>query len=177
MGSLISRKTDLVSKSLNSQLTSLFYVFLFSNHQLLTYLQSKSDFVELILKHINTSAVMDVLLRLLTTIENNELKQRVLKWLTDINLIKNLISLFSHNFTNDVHSNVSQLLCDIIRISREQILAQRENQRDTASYNNSNDYSSSNMDSNNQLNSQPIISDYTNFTNPLLDTLETYVFC
>jgi hypothetical protein len=130
--------------------------------------------VELILKHINTSAVMDVLLRLLTTIENNELKQRVLKWLTEINLIKNLISLFSHNYTNDVHSNVSQFLCDIIRISREQILAQRENQRDTASYNNSNDYSSSNMDSN-QQNSQPI-TDYSSFTNPLLDTIETYLY-
>lgn len=145
---------------------------LFKFKKILTYLQSKDDFVELILKHINTSAVMDVLLRLLTTIENNELKQRVLKWLTDINLIKNLVSLFSQKFTNDVHSNVSQLLCDIIRISREQILAQRESQREAAIYNNNNnnssDYSSSNMD---QQNLQPP-SDYI-FTNPLLDTLET----
>ena len=120
---------------------------------------------------------MDVLLRLLTTIENNELKQRVLKWLTDIELMKNLINLFSHKFTNDVHSNVSQLLCDIIRISREQILAQRENQRDAATYNinnnnsNSNDYSSNNMESNQQLLQQQ--NDYL-FSNPLLDTLETY---
>ena len=125
---------------------------------------------------MNTSAVMDVLLRLLTTIENNELKQRVLKWLTDIDLIKNLISLFSHKFTTDVHSNVSQLLCDIIRISREQILAQRENQRDAASYNltinNSYDYTSSNMMDGQNMQQNDYI-----FINPLLDTLETYVVC
>jgi hypothetical protein len=117
---------------------------------------------------------MDVLLRLLTTIENNELKQRVLKWLTDVDLIKNLISLFSHTFTTDVHLNVSQLLCDIIRISREQILAQRENQRDAASYNltinNSNDYSMSTMMDGHNMQQNDYI-----FVNPLLDTLETYV--
>lgn len=90
---------------------------------IVTYLQSKCDFVPLLLRHINTSAIMDILMRLLTTIENVELKKRVFTWLIDCELIKNLIGLFSREFTDDVHANVSQSLCDIIRVSREQIFS------------------------------------------------------
>lgn len=125
---------------------------------------------------------MDVLLRLLTTIDNNDLKQRVLKWLTDIDLIKNLINLFSYNYANDAHSNVSQLLCDIIRISREQLLAYRENQRDAIMYNltMNNQQSPQHMGeiaaaaflSNNNNTDPSNIQIDCSMTNPLLDMIE-----
>ena len=43
-----------------------------------------------------------------------------------IKLIGSLIGLFKHINTCQVHSNVMQLLCDVIKISREQILSLRE---------------------------------------------------
>ncbi len=116
---------------------------------------------------MNTSAISDVLLRLLTTIDNVEMKQRVLHWLNESNLIKSLVGLFSHQYSNEIHSNVSQLLCDIIRIIREQILTQRELQRENASFlsANNNDYNSHSHD----LTSF----DLKSMSNPLLDSLES----
>lgn len=108
IGSLILRKTD----------------------QFLDYIQSKEDFAGLFLKHINTSAVMDILLRFLTTIDNYENKKRVLDWLNRIQIIEKIIELFSHEYSSEVHSNAAQILCDIIRISREQIVKVSVNEND-----------------------------------------------
>lgn len=42
------------------------------------FLKRKHDFVDLIIKHIGTSAIMDLLLRLLTCIEPPQPRQEVL---------------------------------------------------------------------------------------------------
>ncbi len=91
-------------------------------------MQTKEDFIELFLRHVNTSAILDIILRLLTTIDSNEQRLRSIVWLKSIRLIPRLIGLFHHSLLPQIHSNVSQLMCDIIRISREQILSHRENQ-------------------------------------------------
>ncbi|XP_078076791.1 serine/threonine-protein phosphatase 6 regulatory subunit 3 isoform X8 [Mustelus asterias] len=68
--------------------------------QIITFLQKRDAFVSLMLKHIGTSALMDLLLRLLTCIEPPQLRQDVL----------------------NRHSNASQSLCEIIRLSRDQMI-------------------------------------------------------
>lgn len=104
IGILISRKTE----------------------QFLNYLENKENFVNLFVKHVNTSAIIDILLRLLTTIDNNDMRMRVLEWLKRVRIIENLIDLFHHKYTPQVHSNVAQVLSDIVRIAREQIYTERE---------------------------------------------------
>lgn len=42
------------------------------------FLKKKHDFVDLVIKHIGTSAIMDLLLRLLTCIEPPQPRQEVL---------------------------------------------------------------------------------------------------
>lgn len=42
------------------------------------FLQKQVDFVDLMIKHIGTSAIMDLLLRMLTCIEPQQLRQDVL---------------------------------------------------------------------------------------------------
>ena len=81
---------------------------------------------------------MDIFLRLLTTIDGLDLRIKVVEWLKSINLIDNLVNLFKYEYSNQTHSNVAQLLCDIIRISREQILSNKENNiefQDSKSFN------------------------------------------
>ncbi|XP_052017183.1 serine/threonine-protein phosphatase 6 regulatory subunit 2 isoform X3 [Apodemus sylvaticus] len=76
IGNLIARKTE----------------------QVITFLKKKDKFISLILKHIGTSALMDLLLRLVSCVEPVALRQEVL-----------------HR-----QSNASQALCDIIRLGRDQ---------------------------------------------------------
>ena len=45
--------------------------------QLVSFLRKKDDFVDLLLQHIGTSAIMDLLLRLLTCVERPQLRQDV----------------------------------------------------------------------------------------------------
>lgn len=45
--------------------------------QLVSFLRKKDDFVDLLLQHIGTSAIMDLLLRLLTCVERPQLRQEV----------------------------------------------------------------------------------------------------
>ena len=88
----------------------------------MAYLQSKDDFLPLFLKHVNTSAIVDVFLRLLTTIDNYELRNNVIDWLKQIQIVERLIELISSEQSSQIQSNVSQVLCDIIHIFREQML-------------------------------------------------------
>ncbi|KAG3255630.1 protein phosphatase 6 regulatory subunit 1 [Ictidomys tridecemlineatus] len=69
MGILINRKTD----------------------QLVSFLRKKDDFVDLLLRHIGTSAIMDLLLRLLTCVERPQLRQDVFNWLNEEKIVQRLI--------------------------------------------------------------------------------------
>uniref|UniRef100_A0A8D0B9T6 Protein phosphatase 6 regulatory subunit 1 n=1 Tax=Salvator merianae TaxID=96440 RepID=A0A8D0B9T6_SALMN len=100
MGILINRKTD----------------------QIVAFLRKKDDFVNLLLCHIGTSAIMDLLLRLLTCVEQPQLRQDVFNWLNEEKIVQRLIGMIHPSKDDNQHSNASQSLCDIIRLSREQMI-------------------------------------------------------
>ena len=66
---------------------------------------------------------MDIILRLITTVDSIDSRNKVLEWLKSIKLVDGLVELLSSTHTNEIHANASQLLSDIIRIAREQILS------------------------------------------------------
>ncbi|KFM73186.1 Serine/threonine-protein phosphatase 6 regulatory subunit 3, partial [Stegodyphus mimosarum] len=96
MGLLIAKRTDLI----------------------FNFLKDK-DFITLILNHLDTSAVMDLLLRFITSIENNDMRNTVIKWLNDQRLIEQLVNRIDVEYGEDVNCNASHALCDVIKVSRE----------------------------------------------------------
>ncbi|XP_075885027.1 serine/threonine-protein phosphatase 6 regulatory subunit 2 isoform X4 [Nelusetta ayraudi] len=98
IGNLITRKTE----------------------QVLGFLRRKEGFLSLVLKHIDTSAMMDVLLRLISCVEPPPLRLETLTWLNDAKLAQRLIELIHPERDDERQSNASQTLCDIIRLSRDQ---------------------------------------------------------
>ncbi|XP_066540794.1 serine/threonine-protein phosphatase 6 regulatory subunit 2 isoform X2 [Hoplias malabaricus] len=97
-GTLISRKTE----------------------QTISFLRKKDGFINLVLKHMDTSAMMDLLLRLISCVEPASLRQDVLTWLDEERLIQRLTELIHPLIDNERQSNAAQTLCDIIRMSRDQ---------------------------------------------------------
>ncbi|XP_068168396.1 serine/threonine-protein phosphatase 6 regulatory subunit 2 isoform X2 [Antennarius striatus] len=98
IGNLITRKTE----------------------QVLGFLRRKEGFLSLVLKHIDTSAMMDVLLRLISCVEPPPLRLETLIWLNEEKLAQRLIELIHPERDEERQSNASQTLCDIIRLSRDQ---------------------------------------------------------
>ncbi|XP_023603747.1 serine/threonine-protein phosphatase 6 regulatory subunit 2 isoform X2 [Myotis lucifugus] len=98
IGSLIARKTE----------------------QVIVFLKRKDTFISLVLKHIGTSALMDLLLRLVSCVEPAGLRQEVLRWLNEERIIQRLVELIHPREDEDRQSNASQTLCDIVRLGREQ---------------------------------------------------------
>ncbi|XP_031208676.1 serine/threonine-protein phosphatase 6 regulatory subunit 2 isoform X10 [Mastomys coucha] len=98
IGNLIARKTE----------------------QVIMFLKKKNKFISLILKHIGTSALMDLLLRLVSCVEPVGLRQEVLHWLNEEKIIQRLVELIHPHQDEDRQSNASQALCDIIRLGRDQ---------------------------------------------------------
>lgn len=97
MGLLITRKSEMIFE----------------------FLKSRNDFVGQLLYHIGTSAIMDVLLRLLTCIEWVELKRLVVEWLNEKQIVERLVDCLIASETEEVHCNCAQSLCDIVRLGRE----------------------------------------------------------
>lgn len=98
IGNLIARKTD----------------------QVISFLRKKHNFISLVLNHIDASAMMDLLLRLISCVEPAPLRQDVLNWLNEERLIQRLTELMHTGRDEERQSNASQTLCDIIRLSRDQ---------------------------------------------------------
>ncbi|XP_010735231.1 serine/threonine-protein phosphatase 6 regulatory subunit 2a isoform X1 [Larimichthys crocea] len=98
IGNLIARKTE----------------------QVITFLKKKEGFIGLVLKHIDASAMMDLLLRLISCVEPAPLRQEVLHWLNEEKLVQRLTELIHTGKDEERQSNASQTLCDIIRLSRDQ---------------------------------------------------------
>uniref|UniRef100_A0A8C8G5E4 Protein phosphatase 6 regulatory subunit 2 n=1 Tax=Oncorhynchus tshawytscha TaxID=74940 RepID=A0A8C8G5E4_ONCTS len=71
IGNLIARKTE----------------------QVISFLRKKDGFIGLVLKHIDASAMMDLLLRLISCVEPAPLRQEVLNWLSEEKLIQRLTEL------------------------------------------------------------------------------------
>ncbi|XP_056131809.1 serine/threonine-protein phosphatase 6 regulatory subunit 2-like isoform X2 [Lampris incognitus] len=105
IGNLIARKTE----------------------QVISFLRKKEGFVGLVLKHIDASAMMDLLLRLISCVEPAPLRQEVLIWLNEEKLIQRLTELIHTGKDEERQSNASQTLCDIIRLSRDQANQMQEN--------------------------------------------------
>uniref|UniRef100_A0A673MBQ9 Serine/threonine-protein phosphatase 6 regulatory subunit 2-like n=1 Tax=Sinocyclocheilus rhinocerous TaxID=307959 RepID=A0A673MBQ9_9TELE len=87
IGNLIARKTD----------------------QVISFLRKKHNFISLVLNHIDASAMMDLLLRLISCVEPAPLRMEVLNVNEEV-----------QNIPHSRQSNASQTLCDIIRLSRDQ---------------------------------------------------------
>ncbi|KAM4615400.1 serine/threonine-protein phosphatase 6 regulatory subunit 2a isoform 1-T1 [Polymixia lowei] len=105
IGNLIARKTEHV----------------------ISFLRKKEAFIGLVLKHIDASAMMDLLLRLISCVEPAPLRQEVLNWLNEEKLIQRLTELIHTGKDEERQSNASQTLCDIIRLSRDQANQMQEN--------------------------------------------------
>uniref|UniRef100_A0A5F9CDV9 Protein phosphatase 6 regulatory subunit 2 n=1 Tax=Oryctolagus cuniculus TaxID=9986 RepID=A0A5F9CDV9_RABIT len=86
----------------------------------IAFLKKKDKFISLVLKHIGTSALMDLLLRLVSCVEPAGLRQEVLNWLNEEKIIQRLVELIHPSQDEDRQSNASQTLCDIIRLGRDQ---------------------------------------------------------
>lgn len=88
---------------------------------LFDFLKTKESFVSDILSHIEVSAMTDFLLKLMTGIENQEIKDSVDLWLSQKNLIDSLVQFLDKSTPRqESQFNATQLLCDFVRICREQ---------------------------------------------------------
>lgn len=84
----------------------------------LQHLQSKEHFIDHVLKHIQTSAMADFILKLITTVPK-EHKNFVCDWLSSQQLIPKLVQVFNNCDSPEAQTQVSQLLADVIKASRE----------------------------------------------------------
>lgn len=84
-----------------------------------TFLSNKESFVPLIVRHLQVSAISDLLLKMITGIEDSDARERVLSWLSGKSFIPQLVNLLNSS-SLDCEVNAAQVLCDIIKNSREQ---------------------------------------------------------
>lgn len=102
---------------------------------MLDYIRGKSNAIQLFLDHIDTSAIMDLVLVLSSCCDipqqkpelpqqRPELKAELMNWLEQERLIPRLVSLIDPFVNEAKQSNASQTLCEMLRASRENILIQ-----------------------------------------------------
>lgn len=108
IGVLVARKTE-----------QNWYSYQFTCLQVLEFLKSKENCISLLLKHLGTSAIMDLMLKLITHVEGVEMKQNILNWLDSQRVVQCLVALLDPSVDPERHCNAAQLLCDVIRMSRE----------------------------------------------------------
>lgn len=82
------------------------------------YLKKKGNIIEKFIKHLGNSAVMDLLLKIISCEETPEgQSSQILQWLCVQNLIPALVEKFDPSYDQDVHENAAQALVDIITVS------------------------------------------------------------
>ncbi|CAG8482913.1 23181_t:CDS:10 [Rhizophagus irregularis] len=85
--------------------------------EMVKFIQSIPNVIKKMLTHMDTSAIMDLLLKLISVEEYPE-GAGVIDWLNSEGLIEELISRLDPNIDPDVHSTAAQVLNDIIAISQ-----------------------------------------------------------
>ncbi|KAI8378892.1 SIT4 phosphatase-associated protein-domain-containing protein [Choanephora cucurbitarum] len=85
--------------------------------EMMAFIQSDPSNLDKILSHLQTSAVMDLLLTLVRMEELPEGKG-VVKWLSHHGLLENLIDRLDPYLDNEEHSIAQQCICEIVRMSQ-----------------------------------------------------------
>ncbi|KAH9267718.1 hypothetical protein BASA83_009792 [Batrachochytrium salamandrivorans] len=83
---------------------------------MLSFIRLHPNAIRMLLDHIGTSAIADLILRLITADDTPEGAGTV-KWLSSQGLIPHLFSLIDPNLDPEVHTTASQTLIDIITVS------------------------------------------------------------
>ncbi|XP_034947653.1 serine/threonine-protein phosphatase 6 regulatory subunit 3 [Chelonus insularis] len=108
IGTLLIRKSD-----------QNWYSYQYMCLQVLEFLKGREKCVDRLLQHLETSAIMDLVLKLVTKVEDADMRPNILNWLNTQQLIQQLIKLLSPTADPNKHTNAAQLLCDIIKSARE----------------------------------------------------------
>lgn len=108
IGVLVARKVD-----------QNWYSYQFTCLQVLEFLKSRQRCVDLLLQHLETSAIMDLVLKLVTQVEGSEMRQNILNWLDSQHLVQRLVKLLAPTSEATKHANAAQLLCDMVTVARE----------------------------------------------------------
>ncbi|XP_071649616.1 serine/threonine-protein phosphatase 6 regulatory subunit 3 isoform X2 [Temnothorax longispinosus] len=87
--------------------------------QVLEFLKSRQRCVDLLLQHLETSAIMDLVLKLVTQVEGSDMRQNILNWLDSQHLVQRLVKLLAPTSEVAKHANAAQLLCDMVMVARE----------------------------------------------------------
>ncbi|XP_069970888.1 serine/threonine-protein phosphatase 6 regulatory subunit 3 isoform X16 [Penaeus vannamei] len=95
------------------------YSYQFTCFQVLDFLKSKGDFVELAVQHVGTSAIMDLLLKLICNVEEDEIRQSVHQWLNEGQLVERLVDKLSPDADPEDHASADNLLCEISTSCRD----------------------------------------------------------
>ncbi|KAF9915210.1 hypothetical protein BX616_006660 [Lobosporangium transversale] len=85
--------------------------------EMLQFIKSQPEVVPKLLLHMSTSAIMDLLLKIISMEESPEGKGTV-QWLSEQGLMPWLVNRLDPNYDAEVHSIASQVLLDIIAISQ-----------------------------------------------------------
>ncbi|XP_070152721.1 serine/threonine-protein phosphatase 6 regulatory subunit 3 isoform X2 [Polyergus mexicanus] len=108
IGVLVARKSD-----------QNWYSYQFTCLQVLEFLKSRQRCVDLLLQHLETSAIMDLVLKLVTQVEGSDMRQNILNWLDSQHLVQRLVKLLAPTSESAKHANAAQLLCDMVAVARE----------------------------------------------------------
>lgn len=90
------------------------------------FLRKREDFVDLMIKHIGTSAIMDLLLRMLTCIEPQQLRQDVLN--VGSSTLSAVLKLFSpiwiliKQFKLDRHPSIKDISLTVVLLLSKHLL-------------------------------------------------------
>ncbi|KAJ1984697.1 sporulation-induced protein [Dimargaris cristalligena] len=85
--------------------------------KILDYIKAQPDVVSQFLNHIETSAIIDLLLKLIS-LEEIPVGAGISEWLSSQNLVSRLVDLLDPHNDVDTHSMAGQVLIDIISISQ-----------------------------------------------------------
>ncbi|XP_055374163.1 serine/threonine-protein phosphatase 6 regulatory subunit 3-B [Condylostylus longicornis] len=85
--------------------------------QVLEFIKSRGNFLDLIFRHFATSVIMDLLLQIIREVQG-ALKKDLYEWLTEQNLVERLISMLGKPEESEKHKNISEFLCELIRYGR-----------------------------------------------------------
>lgn len=94
--------------------------------QLLEFIKSRGNFLDLIFKHFATPVIMDLLLQIIKEVQGGTLKKNLYEWLTEQKLVERVIRILGNPEEHEKHTNVAEFLVDLIKHGRSMRQSDRE---------------------------------------------------